>query len=216
MYIVKISPLIQLIDTFVTSHTYLSAGVWESLSSILLHACVVSHFSHVQLFATLWTVAPKLLCPWDFPGKNIGMGYHALLQWIFLIQGSNQNLLCLLNWQVGSWPLAPALKPLLNHSQIFLEEKRSTINQQLQLQNYSNGHDLGHSLLGNASYGSPDGEVVKNLPAKAGATWGTGLIPGLGRSPREQNGNSLPYFCLENSFHGQRILAGYILWSLKE
>ena len=42
------------------------------------------------------------------------------------------------------------------------------MNQQLQSQNYSNGHDLGHSLLGNASYGSPDGEVVKNLPAKAG------------------------------------------------
>ena len=26
-----------------------------------------------------------------------------------------------------------------------------------------------------------------------------GLIPGLGRSPREGNGNPLPYSCLENS-----------------
>ena len=59
MYAVKSSPLIRLIDTFITSHTYLSAGVWESLSYILLHSRVVSHFSHVQLFASLWTVAPQ-------------------------------------------------------------------------------------------------------------------------------------------------------------
>ena len=26
-----------------------------------------------------WTVAHKLLCPWDFPGKNTGVGYHFLL-----------------------------------------------------------------------------------------------------------------------------------------
>ena len=30
-----------------------------------------------------------LLSPWDFPGKNIGMGCHALIQGIFLTQGSN-------------------------------------------------------------------------------------------------------------------------------
>ena len=35
----------------------------------------------------------RLLCPWDFPGKNIGMGSHALLQGTFLTQESN---LCLL------------------------------------------------------------------------------------------------------------------------
>ena len=33
---------------------------------------------------------------------------------------------------------------------------------------------------------------------------------------REQNGNSLPYSCLENPFHGQRSLAGCIPWSRKE
>ena len=30
-----------------------------------LHACVLSHVSCVRLFATLWTVATRLLCPWD-------------------------------------------------------------------------------------------------------------------------------------------------------
>ena len=29
----------------------------------------------------------RLLCPWDSPGKNTGVGCHALLQGIFLTQG---------------------------------------------------------------------------------------------------------------------------------
>ena len=37
--------------------------------------------------------------------------------------------------------------------------------------------------------------MVKNLPANAGDV---GLIPGLGRSPGEGNGNPLQYSCLEN------------------
>ena len=32
------------------------------------------------------------------------MGFHALLQGIFLTQGLNPNLLCLLLWQTGSFP----------------------------------------------------------------------------------------------------------------
>ena len=31
-------------------------------------------------FVTPWIVAAKLLCLWDFPGKNTGMGRHFLLQ----------------------------------------------------------------------------------------------------------------------------------------
>ena len=40
--------------------------------------------------------------------------------------------------------------------------------------------------------------VVKNLPANAGDARDVGLIPGLGRSPGEGNGNPLQYSCLEN------------------
>ena len=39
---------------------------------------------------TVETVTGKeqaLLCPWDSPGKNTGVGCHALLQGIFLTQG---------------------------------------------------------------------------------------------------------------------------------
>ena len=35
---------------------------------------------------------PRLLCPWDSPGKNPGVGYHALLQGIFSTQGLNACL----------------------------------------------------------------------------------------------------------------------------
>ena len=41
--------------------------------------------------------------------------------------------------------------------------------------------------------------VVKNLPANAGDIKDTGLIPGLGRSPREDKGYPLQYFGLEIS-----------------
>ena len=43
--------------------------------------------------------------------------------------------------------------------------------------------------------GFPGSSVVKNLPVNAGDS---GLIPGLGRSPGEGNGNPLQYFCLGN------------------
>ena len=35
----------------------------------------------------------KLLCPWNYPGKNTGVGCDFLLQGIFLTQGSHSGLL---------------------------------------------------------------------------------------------------------------------------
>ena len=54
---------------------------------------VLSCFSCVRLFATLWTVAHQAPLSRDSPGKNIGVGCHALLQQIFLTQGLNLRLL---------------------------------------------------------------------------------------------------------------------------
>ena len=53
----------------------------------------------------------RLLCPWDSPGKNTGVGCHALLRGIFPTQRSN---LCLLHWQVGSLPGKPYLTTYLS------------------------------------------------------------------------------------------------------
>ena len=47
----------------------------------------------------------RLLCPWNVPGKNTGVGCHFLLQEIFLSQGSNPNLLCPLHGWVDSLSL---------------------------------------------------------------------------------------------------------------
>ena len=41
------------------------------------------------------------------PGKNTGVGCHALLQGVFPTQGSNPCLSCLLHWQAWSLPLEP-------------------------------------------------------------------------------------------------------------
>ena len=51
-----------------------------------------------------------------------------------------------------------------------------------------------HFLVFNKGF--PGGSVIKNLPANAGDV---GLNPGSGISPRERNGNSLQYSCLDNS-----------------
>ena len=55
--------------------------------------------------------------------------------------------------------------------------------------------DTLHSLV-SASF--PGGLMVKNPPANAGYTRGSGSIPGSGRSPGEGNGNPLQYSGLEN------------------
>ena len=52
---------------------------------------LLSHFSRVQLFATPRTA--RVFCPWDFPGKNTGVGFYLFLQGIFPTQGSNPGLL---------------------------------------------------------------------------------------------------------------------------
>ena len=49
----------------------------------------------------------------------------------------------------------------------------------------------------------PHGTELKNSPANAVDTGDTGSIPGLGRSPRERNGNPLQYSYLENSIDGR-------------
>ena len=54
---------------------------------------------HSVLSDSLWLdgLQPsRLLCPWDSPGENTGVGCHALLQGIVLIHWWNLHLLCLL------------------------------------------------------------------------------------------------------------------------
>ena len=85
--------------------------------------CVWAHAQSlgcVRLFVAPWTEAHQILCPWDSPGKNTGVGCHFLLQGIFLTQGSNQCLLHLLHWKADSFTTEPPGKPL---SKLYLSVK---------------------------------------------------------------------------------------------
>ena len=42
--------------------------------------CVSHVLSCIQFFVTPWTIAHRLLSPWDFPSRNTGVGCHFLLQ----------------------------------------------------------------------------------------------------------------------------------------
>ena len=74
--------------------------------------CMLSCFSHVLLFVTLWDLSP--------PGSSVhgilqarilGVGCCALLQGIFPAQGSNPSLLRLLLWQADSLLLSKPESP---------------------------------------------------------------------------------------------------------
>ena len=52
--------------------------------------------------------------PWDFPGKNTGVGCSFLLQDILLSQGLDLRLFCLLHWQSDSLLSARPGKPRLS------------------------------------------------------------------------------------------------------
>ena len=58
-----------------------------------------------------------LLCLWDSPGKNTGVGCHTLLQGIFL-----------LHWQAGSLALAPPGKPIRATGQVIHCQQTSPSN----------------------------------------------------------------------------------------
>ena len=68
-------------------------------------------------------------CPWNFPGKNTGVGCHFLLQGIFLTQGSNPLFLCLLHCgdSLPAEPLGEAPKSTI------LQSKKREKNQELAL-----------------------------------------------------------------------------------
>ena len=90
---------------------------WEPVRHVLLLSTRCLHAKSLQSCPTLCSPVDLSSAGFsvhgDSPGKNTGVGCHALLQGIFLIQGLNRSLWCLLPCQVGSLPLAPSGKPIL-------------------------------------------------------------------------------------------------------
>ena len=111
-------------------------NLWSTYSPVFPQMSL----SRVQLLDPQGLWPDRLLCPWNSPGKNTGVGCHFLLQGILPTQELNPSFLHCRTEENGSDGKASA---------------------------YSAG-DLGS-------------------------------IPGLGRSPGEENGNPLQYSCLEKS-----------------
>ena len=128
----------------------------------------VSILNPIRLCVTPWTVVARLLCPWNFSGKNTGVGCHFLLQGTLPTQGSNLRLPSLLHRQADSLPGNPSIDYQIVHVKLYEMQRLP---------------------------GFRGGSAVKNPPANAGDV---GSIPGSGRSPGEENGNPLQYSCLEN------------------
>ena len=81
-------------------------GSYQALHKLLLL------FSCSVMSNSLWPHRLKparLLCLWDFPGENTGVGCYFLLQGIFLTQGSNLHFL---HWEADSLPLSHQGSPL--------------------------------------------------------------------------------------------------------
>ena len=89
-------------------------------------------------FETPWTVAHQFLCPWDFPGKNTGVGYHFLLQGGFSWPRDQTHISCIscigrqilyhwATWEAQSydqlWPMScegkDVSKPVVKMSWVF-------------------------------------------------------------------------------------------------
>ena len=63
------------------------------VSSLVLFLCMHVPKSCPTLCNPMDLEPASLLCPWDFPGKNTGVGCHFLLQGLFPTQGLNLSLL---------------------------------------------------------------------------------------------------------------------------
>ena len=103
------------------SHWDLSPVILCKLTSSLLITAVspcppVSCFSHVWLFATLWTVTHQA-------PLRTGILQARILEWVAMLSSRGPSWprdrsyisLCLLHWQAGSLPPAPPEKPQVSY-----------------------------------------------------------------------------------------------------
>ena len=62
------------------------------------NTCIMPHVDFfLYLMGEMTLQSTRFLCSWDSPVKNPGVGYHFLLQRIFLTQALNPHLLLLLH-----------------------------------------------------------------------------------------------------------------------
>ena len=100
--------------------------------------------SHSVVSDSLWPFGlqpTRLLCPWDFLGKNTGVGCDFLLQGIFPTQGSNHLLLCLLHCRQFLYPLSHQESPLTSiRTSILCMANKNQISLSTYIQNPGSKH----------------------------------------------------------------------------
>ena len=85
-----------------------------------VHACVLSCFSRVWVFVTLWTIALQAPLSMGFSRQEYWSGLSCLPPGDLPYPGSQPGpLKCLLHWQAGSLPLVPPGKPNPVHTFFF-------------------------------------------------------------------------------------------------
>ena len=122
----------------------------------------------------------RLLCPWEFSGKNIGVGCHFLLWGIFPTQESNLCLLHLLHWQADSLPLAPPGSPLFTqiiHKKQTLKVKKTFLfwqysNLKRTVVQYKSWYTGAGIRWGKKSYWLEKGEEVRDGRAEGSSKTG--------------------------------------------
>ena len=73
--------------------------------------CMLSYFSHVPLFETLWIEAYQTPLSMELSRQEYWSEVLCPPQGFFPTQGLNPRLLCLLHCQAGSLPVVPPGKP---------------------------------------------------------------------------------------------------------
>ena len=97
------------------SHNYTKGTISSESKTAILpyvsHACTLSHFGRIWLFATLWTVTHQAPLSMGFCSQEYWNGLPCPSPGVFSTEGSNSCLLFLLHWQVDSLPPVPPGKP---------------------------------------------------------------------------------------------------------
>ena len=141
----------------------------------------------------------QLLCPWDSPGKNTGVGCHFLLQEIFPTQGSNLGL-----------PHCRQILYCLSHQgsplkKVVVPDKSYWVCPEL--------------ILSTARLickgGSPGGTSGKESACQYRKQRRCVLDPWVRKIPWRRAWQPTPVF-LPGKFHGYRSLAGYSPWGFGE
>ena len=98
------------VNTLVMIMSYIQISIYLFIHSLQLPVgtvtcvCVLVAQSCPILSEPMDLQPTRLLCPWNFPCKNTGVGCHTHLQRISPIQGTKPGLL---HWQVDSLPSQP-------------------------------------------------------------------------------------------------------------